>query len=136
MSIQNAFNTALYSKLTSYSALTSLLSGTAAIYFMQAPDGSTLPYVVWDIVDDPDTNYTANRNVIVLAFIRGYASTPSLAGSIDAQIYNSMMEGISVSGWTNFWKAREDGFHLVENEPNGTRSYMAGAHYRLSFDKD
>jgi hypothetical protein len=136
MSIQNALNTAIYSRLTGGTALTSLLAGTTSCYYIQAPNNATLPFVVWDIVDDPDTNYTANRNVVALVFARGYATSPALAGSIDAAIYTEMMRGLSVSGWTEFWKGREEGFHVVETDQAGINVYMAGAHYRLKFDKN
>jgi len=135
MSIQNDLNTGIYSRLTGATALTSLLAGTSSVYFLQAPNNATLPYVVWDIVDDPDTNRTANRNVTALVFARGYASQSNTAGSIDAQIYAAIMQGVTVTGWKEYWKGREEGFHLVETDQAGINTYMAGAHYRLSYDK-
>ena len=45
------------------------------------------------------------------------------------------MQTLSVTGWTNFWLARETEVALVENLPNVEKSYMAGALYRVRLDQ-
>jgi hypothetical protein len=49
----NALNATLYTALSSRAALGTLLAGTAAVYFEQAPDDATLPYVVYSCAGMP-----------------------------------------------------------------------------------
>ena len=136
MSIQNALNTAVFSKLSGGTALTSLLGGTA-IYYQQAPDDQALPFVVFDIATELDENMTANDTKNCIIFVRGFASTPSLAGSIDWQCDALLNKAdLTVSGYANFWTRREDGFKILETDAAGVRTYMSGAQYRVRLDKN
>jgi hypothetical protein len=131
MSVTNALNTAIYNVLSANTALTTLLGGTA-VYYQQAPDNAALPYVVFSHqAGQPDnTHGTDNRNQIV--YVRGYAGTVATAGSIDLHCGTTLhRRSLSVSGYDNFWTARETEFSLIENEPNGSKIYMAGAFYRV-----
>lgn len=47
MATLNAVKAALYTKLTGGTALTALLSGTAAVYESLAPSGAQAPYVIY-----------------------------------------------------------------------------------------
>lgn len=136
MSVLNALNTAIYSTLTGGTALTALLnSGTASIFYQQASDHATLPYVVWSHPAGGPTNDYPHDSRSQLVFIRGYSTTPALAGTIDAQISALLHRGtLSVSGYTNWWLARETDLTLIENAPDGTKVYMAGAYYRINLD--
>ena len=129
-------NTAIYSRLGTTTALTNLLSGTAAIYAQQAPESAVYPYVVYSVQGGGDENITANRTKNLLVFIRAYASGNAQAGSIDAQIDTALhlIPFTSVSGWTNMWLAREQDLELVENTPTGSQVFMNGALYRIRFD--
>ena len=129
-------NTALYSRLQGATALTSLLSGTAAVFAQQAPQGAILPYVVFSVQGGGDENMTANRTKNLLVFIRAYASGNAQAGSIDAQIDTALhlVPFTGVSGWTSMWLAREQDLELVENPPTGSQVFMNGALYRARFD--
>ena len=131
-----ALNTAIYSRLNGATALTALLSGTTAIYALQAPEGAALPYVVYNIQGGGDTNETANRVKDLLVFVRGYATTNARAGSIDAAIDTALhyVPFTGVSGWTNIWLAREQDLELVENPPTGSQVFMNGALYRVVLD--
>ena len=132
MSVQNELNAALYSTLTGGTALTSLLAGTTSVYFLQAPEDATLPYVVYSYQAGGAENVTPSDMRSQLVYTRGYASTPALAGSIDAQISSLLhRQTLSVSGWANFWTAREEDFILVENPPDKSPIYMSGASYRI-----
>lgn len=136
MSIQNALNAAIYTKLSGGTALTTLLGGTA-IFYQQAPDAQALPFVLWDIASDFDENMTANRTKNCVVFIRGFASTPITAGSIDSAV-DALVNGsvLSVSGYANFWTQRENGFQLVETDATGKRTHMSGAQYRVRLDSN
>lgn len=134
MSVLNVTNAAIYSKLASNSTLTALLGGTA-IYYQQAPDNQALPFVVFSLQAGGPQNINPSDLRNQLYFVRGYAATPALAGSIDAQC-NASLHGVTltVSGYTNFWTVRENDFAMPINEPNGARSNMAGAYYRIRLD--
>jgi hypothetical protein len=138
MSAFNALNTAIYSTLSGGTALTALLAGTTSVYYLQAPDAATFDYVVWNWQAGPtDDNETAKRAVGGLAFVRTYSATSAArAGSIDAQI-DALLHGktLTVSGWANFWTAREESLSLVETDEAGRQTFMAGATYRVRLGK-
>lgn len=131
-----ALNTAIYNKLSGATALTSLLSGTAAIYALQAPESAVYPYIVYNIQGGGDENDTANRTKNLMVFIRAYGTTNAQAGSVDAQIDTALhLVPFTISGWTNFWMARETDLETVENPPTGGQVFMNGALYRVRLDK-
>lgn len=133
----NAFDAALFTRLQG-TAITALLSGTTAIFHLQAPEGATLPYIVWNIQGGGPVNLDSNRVDNLVYFIRAYSETSAAnAGSIDAQIDTALhMAPLTVSGYTNTWLAREQRLELVDNEPSGQRIYMAGGLYRVRLDKE
>lgn len=134
--IQNLLNTGVFSKLSGGTALTALLGGTL-IYFEQAPDGQALPFVVWSYQFGGDQNRTNNREITMGVYVRGYAATPSLAGSIDAAVDALMHRGsISVSGWTNYDTQRESSVSMIENQRSTEQVFMSGGVYRVRLDKD
>jgi hypothetical protein len=129
-------NTAMYSRLNGATAVTSLLSGTTAIYAMQAPEGAALSYVTFSIQGGGDVNDTANRLKDVLVFVRGYATSNARAGSIDSAIDAALhlVPFASMTGWTNIWLAREQDIETVENPPTGSQVFMNGGLYRMIAD--
>ena len=135
----NVLDQALFSKLANTSAITSLLAeGSASIYHLQAKNNVTLPYCIWSLQGGGDENETANRTKNLLVFVRAYSGVSALqAGSIDAQIDAALhLVPLTVSGWTDFWLAREEDLETVETEPNGIKKYMQGAFYLVRLDKD
>jgi hypothetical protein len=133
----NALNSALYSRLQTTSAITSLLSGTTAIYNQQAPEGAILPYVVFSTPSEIDENMTQNRTKNNVVYIRAYSgSSAAQAGSIDAAIDTALhLIPLTVTGWSNFWMVREQGIELVETQPSGKIVYSSGANFRCRLDK-
>ncbi|MFA5376891.1 MAG: DUF3168 domain-containing protein [Dehalococcoidia bacterium] len=131
MSVFNALNTGIYSALSGGTALTGALGGTA-IYYQQAPDGAALPYVVWNYQGGGDENITQSRMKNLLVYVRGYAASPAQAGTIDAYC-DTLLHGkaITVTGWENFWTAREEDISIVENPPDGAPVFSAGGIYRI-----
>ena len=129
-------NTALYSRLSGATAITSLLATGTPIYALQAPEGATLPYIVYSVQGGGDRNDTANRLKDLVVFVRAYATTNARAGSIDAQIDTALhlVPFSSVTGWTNIWLARERDLETVENPPTGSQVFMNGGLYRTLFD--
>lgn len=136
MSVYNALNTAIYNQLKAGTALITALGGTA-LYYLQAPDEAVQPFVVWSYQAGGDENQTPNRTKNIVVNVRSFARTAAQAGTIDALVDGRLhMQTLSVSGWTNFWLARETEVALVENLPNVEKSYMAGALYRVRLDQN
>lgn len=133
----NELDTALYSRLQG-TAVTSLLSGTTAIYKNQAPEGAALPYIVFNKQSGSPWNLDANRVDDLLYYVRAYSgNSAAQAGSIDAQIDTALhLTPLTVSGWTNIWIARESNIELVATEPSGRLIHSAGALYRIIVDKN
>ena len=133
----NALDAALYTRLQG-TAITSLLSGTTAIYRNQAPEGATLPYIVFNKQSGSPENLDANRVDNLLYYVRAYSgSSAAQAGSIDARVDAALhLVPLTVSGWTNIWIARESNIDLASTEPSGRVIHSAGALYRIIVDKE
>lgn len=128
-----ALNAAIYNKLSSATAVTTYLPGTSSIYALQAPEGSTMPYIVYNIQGGGDRNDTSHRVKDLVVWVRAYSgSSNAQAGSIDAAIDAQLHMGtISVSGWSNIWLAREGDIEMVQNDPTGKQVWTNGGLYRV-----
>jgi hypothetical protein len=134
MSVFNACNAGVFTKLAGGTALVGSLGGTA-IYYLQAPEGAALPYVVFSLQAGGPLNVNPSDMRDEVYFVRAYASTPGMAGTIDAQCSALLhRQALSVSGYTNIWTARESDLALVENPPSGRPVFMAGGLYRIKID--
>jgi hypothetical protein len=135
MSTLNAVAMAMYNKLTGGSALMALLSGPTCVYHMQASTSAALPYVVFNLQGGGAENITPSDMRNLVYFVRGYAATALVAGNIDTQISLLLhKQALTVSGYTNFWLARETDLAAVENPPDKKPIYMAGGLYRIRLD--
>lgn len=136
----NVLNSAIYSRLQGTAAITALLAGTTAIYYMQAPEDQDYPYIVWNIQAGGDMNETPRRRKNLVLFVRAYTAGPTGAaqgGSIDAQVDTALhLVPLTVSGWTNIWLARERDIETIENEPSGRQIHTTGGLYRQIMNKD
>ena len=129
----NLIATKIYETLSGGTALTALLSGTTAIYRLEAPEEAELPYVVFSFQGGGHQTPTSKDFWDGLMFVRGYSSASAgAAGSIDAQI-SSLLHRKSLDvggGWTNFWMTREEDLEL--KDPDTARDiWMAGGFYRI-----
>jgi len=132
----NALNKGLFDTLKGGTALTNALGGTA-IYNVQAPDNAVLPYVVFSVAGGGDENITPSRSKNILYYVRAYSKTSAAhAGTIDGFV-DTLLHGksLSVTGWSNFWLARETDVENVDNEPSGEKVWMSGGYYRVRLDK-
>ena len=141
MSSQNALNTAIYSRLagTAGTALTNLLSGGTAspsVFFEQAPDNQSLPYVVWLLPSEIDQNLIPHRMKDIVVRAYAVAAAPAQAGTIDAAIDTLLNEATlsigTASGYSNIWTRRENGYQLITTNEAGVRFYTSGADYRVN----
>ncbi len=130
----NELNAAIFSALSSGTALVGALGGTA-IYHMQAPEGAALPYVVYSWQGGGRTNEVPNLTNRV-EFVRAYAANAAQAGTIDAYC-KALLDNktLTVTGWTNIWTVREDDYESVETPVNGVPVYAIGGMYRVILDK-
>lgn len=137
MSFWHPIRTALYTKLTTTSALTTLLNSGTAVYSTQAPDDATLDYVVFSLQAGAEDNRSAHRTGLPLVFVRGYSSVgETKAGQIDTQIDLALhMKPLTITGWGNCWIAREQSFSNIEVDVSNFKTWMAGAYYRLMVEK-
>lgn len=137
MSVFNVLNAGLMTKLGGDATLVNLLGGTA-IYYLHAPDDADLPYVVWNYQAFGDENLSANRTKNGLVFVRGYNQTgPALAGTIDARIDSLLhLKPLTVTGWSNFWIAREQDLSNIEIDSANVKTWMAGGMYRVRLDSN
>lgn len=134
MSVFNALNAAIYSRLSGGTALINLLGGTA-IYYDLAPEKASLPFVVFSHQGGGPENTNPSDMRSQLVFVRAYSRISTQAGSIDAAC-STLLHGkaLSVSGYTNYWTVRETDITLYESPPDGNHVYCCGALYRVNLD--
>jgi hypothetical protein len=123
-------DTAIYNKLN-VSAITTLL-GSAKIYKSIAPQGTALPFVVFQWQGGGDENVTPRNSVNVVYTVKAVGSTLVSVDNIDAQIKIALHEQtLTVTGWTNYRTQREDAVDFVEVDEAGVVTYHRGAIYRI-----
>ena len=129
----NALELALYARLTTFSALTTLLAGTASVYNQQAPTGAALPYVVFNLMAGGDDNDNPNRALSLLYNVKAVGTAGFLnSGNIDTQIDAALhAQTLTVSGWANIWTHRITNQRYVETVEGGRRYFHAGGQYRI-----
>lgn len=129
-----ALETALYTKLSTTSALITELGGTA-IYNKMAPQGVGANYVVFQYQGGGDDNKTTKRARNVIYTVFGVAKTQAKAAAIDSAIDTALHnQSLSISGWNNYYMAREDDIDLIELDAGGVATYRVGGQYRIRME--
>lgn len=128
----NATDAALYGKLSSDTALTTLLGGTA-IYNAVIPRDAALPCVVFWQISGVDENATPRRSERLIYGVKGVANTlyqaGQLADRIDALLHQA---ALAVTGYgTAFWVARESEISYMERDPVGHDIGHRGGEYAI-----
>ncbi len=129
----NVVERALLSRLAGGGTLIGLLGGTV-LYNQLAPEGAGFPHLVFGLasgVDDHDTSHRARQLMYQVTGVSkiGIAEAGSIDAAADALLH---MSPLSVSGWTNFWLARESDVRLVEfDTTERVTYYRSGGMYRL-----
>lgn len=130
-----ALETALYTTLSGGTALTTELGGTF-IYNQQAPQTPGDKYVIFQWQGGGDVNDTPIRSRNPLYAVFGVGLTQEAAGAIDTEVDTLLHNGsLSVSGWSNFWLARESDINFSEIDSGGVTRYRVGGLYRVLMDK-
>lgn len=127
----NAVGTALWNVLASDSGLVQALSGTA-VYFNVVPRDRVLPGVVIHLASGVEENLTPTRSVNLVYLVKAVADTALQAGMI-AEAIDAALHGktLTISGWGNFWMARESVVQYLEVDPAGHTVGHAGGEYRI-----
>jgi hypothetical protein len=130
----NAIKTALVSRLTGDSTLTTLLGGTA-VYDTLAPQNHALPYVVFQ-KQDGRREYTMGQRVwdTQLYVIKGVTDGASgvLGGSVAARIDSLLDDApLTISGQTNHVLRHRRDIEYLEPLDGGNRVRHQGAIYEV-----
>lgn len=127
-----ALETALYSKLN-VSAITNIATG--GVWNKLAPQGTSLPYVVYQWQGGGDDNITPTRGRNLVYTVKALAADADTAESIDEQIDIALhYQTLTVSGWTNYRMCREGDVNYSEMEL-GVPVFHIGAMYRIEVSK-
>lgn len=135
MTIPNDIHSAIYGKLTAGTALTALLAGTTSVYHVNAPEGVSIPYVIFGLQAGGPINITPSdiREEVVRVF--GVAASAKTAGAIDGEASALLHRGtLSVNSYTLMSLYRETDIEYAELTTNGERVYVSGGTYRISLD--
>lgn len=123
--------TAIYNKLSGGTALIAHLGGTA-IYAGIAPNNTPLPVVIFQWQGGGDENDSPRRTRNEVWTVKAISTSKSQAGTIDGDIDALLhMKTLSITGYTNFWTAREGSVNYVEVDAGGTAIFHRGAMYRI-----
>lgn len=129
-----ALETGLYSKLSGNGALIAELGGTL-IYNKLAPQGTTGAYVVFQWQGGGPENDTPTESRSVLYTVRAIADTQAKAATLDGLIDGALHnQALTISGFSNYWTAREQDINLVELTAGAQPKYHIGGIYRISYD--
>jgi len=127
MSIKAALSKTIYDALKG-----SVTNAGNSVYYLAAPDKEPLPYIIFDYVNEGDDNETPHRSKNCAVSIKVYAAKSEDADTIDGQVDTALHnKTLSITGWTNFWSMRENGYSFVETDASGRKTYMSGADYRI-----
>ena len=123
---------ALHDALAADGTLTAALSAATAIYEIIAKKGVDLPYCIYQHMAGGDENLIPSRMVNEVWLVKGVASSLSSAKTIATAIDGVLhKQTLTVSGWTNFWTAREGAVKYAEVDEDGKPTYHRGGLYRI-----
>lgn len=130
----NTLETGLYNALVGDAALVAELGGSF-VYNQHAPQGQARPYVIFSHAGGGPENLTPSdlRNHVYL--VKAIAEGLKQAGDVDELVIDVLHGSeLTVSGYTNFWMAREEEVQLAETARDGTTIYHRGGYYRIRID--
>lgn len=133
----NDLETALRAALTSQGSVTSLLATVGSVFNIVVPDGYAYPVIVFNLQGGGDLNDTPRRAKEPVYQVKAISAVSMFqAGQIDAAVDAVLHDGaLSVSGWTNYWCARESDVRYAELAQDGKRFYHSGGLYRIGISK-
>ena len=130
-----ALETGLYNKLSTAGDLITELGGTFIYNSLAAQgvnDTASDKYVVFQWQGGGDDNKTPSRARSVLYTVYGVGLTPEAAAAIDGYIDAALHDQtLTITGWTNYWTARESDINFVETDSQGITRHRIGGIYRI-----
>ena len=131
----NVIEAGLYTKLGADTALISELGGETAVYNRHAPQGVSRPYVVFFHAGGGHENLNPSDLQNHVYLVKGVSDGSKEAGTIDGLCKAALhKQTITVSGYTNFYTARENEVQTTEITREGVAVYHTGAYYRIRID--
>ena len=126
---------AIYTKLAANGDLITALGGTA-IWEAIAPSSQSYPYVIFQWQGGGDENMTPSRMVNEVWTVKAIcdvangskAKAEAVAKEIDEALVGQFL---TVTGWTNFWLAREQSVKYAETDEAGEPIWHIGAMFRI-----
>lgn len=129
-----ALELALFTKLN-VAAVTTTAGATGGVHNRIAPQGTALPYVIfqWQAGGDENDHPDRSRNVIYT--VKALALTDVAAETIDAACDVLLHAGsLTVTGYNVFWLRREDDVAYQEVNAAGVPIYHSGGMYRIRIE--
>jgi len=133
----NAEEAAIYAKLAGESSVTDLLATATSIFSAFAPDGSAYPLIIVNFQGGGDINDTPTRAREPVYLIKAISAVSMYqAGQVDDAL-DAVLHRVTltVTGWTNYWLAREGDVRYAEVTPENLHYYHSGGLYRLGNSK-
>ena len=117
-------------------AVTGAGLATSGVWNTIAPQTTALPYVIFQHQGGGDENTIPKRMRDPVYTVKALATTKAKALLIDGAVDLILHLGtLTVSGWTNFWLAREDDVNFMEVDDTGLVVYHVGGIYRVRIGK-
>ena len=137
MSAFNAMGSAVYSKLSSGTALTALLAkGTASIHSVEAPFDAEYDYVIFNVQDGAEPNDSGHRVKDVTLQVRAYSTNLTRAGTIDSECDALLHAGtLTLTGWQLIRMVRSQDVEVVEYDEASRPIYTRGGLYDVKIEK-
>ncbi len=136
MSPVHALSESLYAGLAASTALTGLLAGgSLGMFDTLAPQGSSTPLVVYKYMGGGDDNTTQTRARSVVYMVKAIAENLDTAQQIDDKIDAALHnQELTISGWGNWWTARESDVAYAEDSA-GVLVWHVGGLYRIRIEE-
>lgn len=130
----NEIDKAIFSKLSGGTALVTALGGTA-IYCQEAPEGASLPYVVFTFAGGGKENLNPSALINTVYYVIAYSDSKPEAGTIMALV-DALLQGgsLTVTGYTNFDTHGEQFLPVPIDHSNAQPVYGDGRVYRIRID--
>lgn len=131
--MSNAIEEGLFSALVGDTAVYAEVGSD--VYNRAAPQGTSKPYIVFFHAGGGHENINPSDMQNHVYLVKAVAATARQAGTIDDLVIDCLHgSALTVTGYTNFWLAREDEVQITETAPDGTLVYHTGGYYRIRID--
>lgn len=120
----------LYAKLVATSALTALVS--TRIYNLQAPQGTTIPYVIFYLASGLPDNRTPHQDMNSIYRVECVSNISlSAAYAIQTAVHNALHRStLTITGWSVFQMQQENQAHFIDNV-EGLQVWRVIGDYRI-----